>query len=114
MSGSHEAIGWLRPERDFPLEAAAAPFTEQLPKATLSRSARSLAVSFRGWEVWVHLVEDAHVAEEAREVAGWYPGDPRAAQVADCIRRVEVECLGEDARGRRRKDGLSLRARQNE
>jgi hypothetical protein len=58
--------------------------------------------------VWVHLVEAAHVAEEAREFATWYPDDSRAALVADCIRRVEVESPDEDPRGRHRKDFLAV------
>ncbi|MBY0230278.1 MAG: hypothetical protein K2W96_13425 [Gemmataceae bacterium] len=108
MAGSHEAIGWLRPESDFTLEAAAARLIEQLPKATVKRHERSVSVSFRRWEIWLHLVGLSHVAEEAREYVGWYPDDPRAARVADCVRRVEVECPGEDQRGTRRKHFLAV------
>ncbi|HEY7427875.1 MAG TPA: hypothetical protein VH682_26825 [Gemmataceae bacterium] len=113
MAGSHEAIGWLRPESDLTLSDAAARLAEQLPNAEVSdvkvsQRSQSLCVSFRGWKLWLHLVEAGHVAEEAREFAGWYPQDSRAAQIADCIRRVEVYCPGEDARGRHRKDFLAV------
>jgi hypothetical protein len=114
MAGSHDAIGWLRPESDFTLPDAAARLAEQLPNIEVSLEVsqryryQSLCVSFRGWEVWVYLVEAGHVAEEAREFAGWYPQEPRAAQVAECIRRVEVQCPGEDADSRHRKDFLAV------
>jgi hypothetical protein len=108
MAGSHEAIGWLRPDSDFDLSAAAARLAEQLPKATVSRHPRELSVSFRGWEVWLHLVERNHVAEEAREFASWYPDDPRAVAIAECVRRIEVECPGDDPQGRHRRQFLAV------
>jgi hypothetical protein len=108
MAGSHEAIGWLRPDSDFELPAAAARLAEQLPKSTVSEHPRDLCVSFRGWEVWVHLIEKSHVAEEAQEFAVFYPDDPRAGAVAECVRRFEVECPGDDPRGRHRRDFLAV------
>ncbi len=106
MSGSHEAMGWLLPDSDFDLDAAAARLAERLPKAKVTRQPRGLSVSIRGREVWLHLVGARHVAAEAKEFAGWYPDDPTATEVGKCKRRVEVECPEEDPRGRHRRDFL--------
>jgi hypothetical protein len=108
MAGSHEAIGWLRSDSDFALPAAAVRLAQQLQKAKVAEFSQRLRVSFGRWEVWVHMVEEEHVAEEAREFAGIYPDDERARHVADCIRRFEVECPNEDPHGRHRKDFLAV------
>jgi hypothetical protein len=87
---TYEAITFLQEGSDFDLAVAARRLAEWLPNTEVTRRGKGIVVKSSGWEVRLHLMDEPYVAEESRDIAKQFADCPRAAEIGECERRVEV------------------------
>ena len=93
---SYQIIAWLQSGTDFDLNSAATRVRKYFPEAQLFTDDQSLTLVLQGWKARLFLDDLPNVALEAQEFPSLFPQCPRAAEIAQCLRRVEVLCPTDD------------------
>jgi hypothetical protein len=88
----YRALGLLRPDTDFTLDAAAARLGAKFPGFTVAREGNQIVVSKSEWWIAVALVSGDYVREETEGLVGHLAGiEPAEADLlARSDRRVEL------------------------
>jgi len=93
---TYEAIAFLQDSSDFDLAAAARRLAEWLPEWQVVRRGKDISVRSPGYALLLRLADEPLVAEESLDMAAFFANCPRANEIAEGKRRIDVSCADPD------------------
>lgn len=86
----YNTICFLQDTSNFDLTLAAFRLAEEFLSAQVTQLGKDISIQFDYWKIKLHLAEEPFVAEESVGIAEYFADCPRAAEIAQCKRRIEI------------------------